>query len=63
MVSLVGVYAIGWIFLLMLGALWFFLPFAVFGTQPKIQKLLAVAKRTNELLAQIKADMDKRNSK
>ncbi len=48
---------IGVVFLIILAILWFLLPFAVFGTQPKIEKLIEEAKRTNALLEQIRADM------
>jgi hypothetical protein len=50
-------YLIGTIFLIVLAVLWFFLPFAVFGTQPKLDKVLAEAKRTNELLEAILASL------
>ena len=43
------------LFLVVLAVLWFLLPFAVFGTQPKIQKIIDEAKRTNQLLVEIKA--------
>lgn len=45
-----ALYLIGVLFLIVLAALWFFLPFAVFGIQPKIEKVLIELKRTNELL-------------
>ena len=43
------------IFLFVLAVLWFFLPFAVFGIQPKIDSVLAEIKRTNELLEGLQA--------
>jgi ABC-type sulfate transport system permease component len=33
--------------------LWVFLPFAVFGTKPKIDELIVEAKETNRLLGEI----------
>ena len=48
-------YLSGFLFLLVLAILWFFLPFAIFGIQPKIDKLLDESKRTNELLDAIRA--------
>jgi hypothetical protein len=59
-VGLLGVFAIA--FLAVLAILWFFLPFAVFGIQPKIDKMLAEQKRTNELLTEINAALGKRDS-
>jgi hypothetical protein len=61
MEGLAHMLAIGYIFLLVLGILWFFLPFAVFGTKPKIDKLLEEAKRANELLAEIKDRLSKQD--
>lgn len=46
-------YVIAAAFLLVLAILWFCLPFAVFGTQPKIDKLLSEMQVTNKLLAAI----------
>lgn len=50
-------YLIGIVFLFILAVLWFFLPFAVFGIQPKMEKVIAEAKRTNELLEEIRIAM------
>ena len=44
-------HVIGMIFLFILAVLWFFLPFAIFGTQPKIDKLLVEAKSANQHFA------------
>jgi len=52
-------YLIVVVFLFVLAVLWFFLPFAVFGIQPKIEKVLAEQQRTNELLAEIKVEIGK----
>jgi len=57
MESLVGAMAIVWIFLIVLAILWFCLPFAVFGTQPKIEKVLAEVRRTNQILEDIRSDI------
>lgn len=58
-----AMYAIGIIFLVILAILWFFLPFAVFGTQPKIEKLLDESRRTNDLLEDIRAALGRRDEK
>lgn len=57
MESASAIYVIGVIILLVLAVLWFFLPFAVFGIQPKMEKVLAEAKRTNEQLEAIRASL------
>jgi len=57
METVVGAYAIWWILLLILGVLWFFLPFAVFGTKPKIDELIEEARTTNQLLKEIKESL------
>lgn len=43
---------------LIIGVLWIFLPFAVFGTKDLIREQLAEQKRTNELLSKLAADRD-----
>jgi hypothetical protein len=50
-------YVIGMIFLFILAILWVFLPFAIFGTQPKIDKLLVEAKSANRHLADIREEL------
>jgi len=55
--TLAAMSGIGMLFLIILAILWFFLPFAVFGTKPKIDKLLAELKRGNDLLVKIRADL------
>jgi hypothetical protein len=52
------VYAIGVIFLVILAILWFFLPFAIFGTKPLLEKLLAETQLTNQILDDIRASPD-----
>ena len=61
MAELGVLYAFVVLFLVVLGILWFFLPFAVFGTQPKIERLIQEAKVTNEILCDIR-DLLKTNS-
>lgn len=41
-------------FLVVLALSWFLLPFAVFGTKPKIDRLIQEAKATNEILCDIR---------
>lgn len=53
MESLGIVYLIGIVFLFILAVLWFFLPFAIFGTKEKLQEIIVEAKRSNELLQQL----------
>jgi len=57
MESLGTVYVIGITFLFILAVLWFFLPFAIFGTKPKIDKLLVEAKNANQHLADIRQEL------
>lgn len=56
-------YLIGIAFLATLAILWFFLPFAVFGTQPKLSELLTEVKRTNQLLVDLRSDLAKAQPK
>ena len=37
-------------FMLVVAIVWFFLPFAIFGTKGRIDTLIAETRRTNELL-------------
>lgn len=48
-----GLYVIVFLFLLVLAILWFFLPFAIFGTKDILQKLLAEQILTNKKLDQL----------
>lgn len=41
------------IFLVVLALLWFFLPFAIFGTKDLIEQQIKETKETNKLLKQI----------
>jgi len=51
--SLVGAGVVIWLFLMALGVLWFFLPFAVFGTKPKLDKILLELQLLNKTLKDI----------
>lgn len=48
---------IGIVFLVVLAILWFLLPFAIFGTKPKLDELLQETKRANDLLCKISSDI------
>lgn len=41
------------VFLIILAILWFFLPFAIFGTKDLIEQQIKESKETNSLLKQI----------
>ena len=45
-------------FLLVVAIVWFFLPFAVFGTKGRIETLTAETRKTNELLTMLLAKRD-----
>ena len=47
-------YLVVGLFLIVLAILWFLLPFAIFGTKPKLDELLAETKKTNTELAEIR---------
>ncbi len=42
-------------FMLLVAIVWFFLPFAVFGTKGRIDTLIAETRKTNELLTMLLA--------
>lgn len=47
-----------WIlFLLVLGILWFLLPFAIFGTKDRLRDLIEEQRRTNQELAAIRKQL------
>ena len=54
MESLAAIGVFAWLFLFVLAILWFFLPFAIFGTKPKLDALIAEQKKTNQLLAEVR---------
>lgn len=45
-----GIYVVGFIFLIILAVLWFFLPFAVFGVKERLDTLIKLQKETVQLL-------------
>ena len=45
-------------FLMVVAIVWFFLPFAVFGTKARIDTLIAETRKTNELLTVLLAKRD-----
>ena len=45
------------LFLFVLAVLWFFLPFAIFGTKDKLAEIIAESKRTNAELARIATEL------
>lgn len=49
--GLIGVFM--FLFVLFLGILWCVLPFAVFGTKPRLDELIREQKKTNKLLIEI----------
>jgi hypothetical protein len=51
--ALGGVYLFIVLFLVILAILWFFLPFAIFGTKAKLDLLIQEMKRTNAKLEQL----------
>ena len=47
-----------WIlFLLVLGILWFLLPFAIFGTKDRLRDMIEEQRRTNQELAAIRKQL------
>ncbi len=52
--TLGGIYLFVALFLLVLAILWFFLPFAIFGTKDKLNELIAETKKTNEELEKLR---------
>ena len=45
-------------FLLLVAIVWFFLPFAIFGTKGRLDTLIAETRKTNELLTMLLAKRD-----
>jgi len=60
--TLGGIYLFVALFLLVLAILWFFLPFAIFGTKDKLNELISETKKTNEELKKLRAAISNRNS-
>ena len=59
--TLGGLYLFVVLFLLVLAVLWFFLPFAIFGTKDKLNELIREAKKTNEELEKLRAELSNSN--
>lgn len=55
-------YGVALLFLFVLAVLWFCLPFAVFGTKPKLEELRLELRQTNNLLAELMADRPNENT-
>ncbi len=55
--TLGGLYAGIALFLLVLAILWFFLPFAIFGTKDKLNQLILETQETNEELRRIRIEL------
>ena len=45
------------LFLFVLAVLWFFIPFAIFGTKDKLAEIIAESKKTNAELARIATEL------
>jgi hypothetical protein len=50
-------YIFGYVFLIALAILWFFLPFAIFGIKDKLSALINEARATNEQLAELRSEI------
>ena len=46
-------------FLLLVAIVWFFLPFAIFGTKGRLDTVIAETRRTNELLNMLLAKRER----
>ena len=55
--TLGGLYVGIALFLLVLAILWFFLPFAIFGTKDKLNQLIRETQETNEELRRIRIQL------
>ncbi len=55
--ALGGMYLVIVLFLVVLAILWFFLPFAIFGTKNKLNELIEEAKTTNTILADLQSEI------
>lgn len=53
MSGLLGLGAVVWLFLFILAVLWFFLPFAVFGSKPRLDKIIAELQMLNKTMKDI----------
>jgi len=50
-------YVVGAAFLIVLGVLWFFLPFAIFGIKDKLSELIEESKTTNKQLSELQSEI------
>lgn len=50
---LVGGFSIYYLFVIILAVLWFFLPFAIFGTKDRLNQIIDESFKTNRLLEEI----------
>lgn len=57
MEAITGLSAIWILFLLVLGILWFLLPFAIFGTKDRLRDLIEENRRSNQELAAIRKQL------
>jgi len=55
--TLGGLYIVVVLFLFVLAILWFFLPFAIFGTKDKLNELIEETKKTNNELQKLRAEV------
>jgi len=55
--TLGGLYIVVVLFLSILAILWFFLPFAIFGTKDKLNELIEETKKTNNELQKLRAEI------
>ena len=57
--ALGGIYLFVIIFLFILAVLWFFLPFAIFGTKDKLNELIRETRKTNEEIAKLREEISR----
>jgi hypothetical protein len=55
--TLGGIYVFVVLFLVVLAILWFFLPFAIFGTKSKLDALILEMKKTNTELEKLRSQL------
>lgn len=53
--GVVGLFVV--LFLVVLGILWFVLPFAIFGGKGRLDSLVALQRQQNDLLASLRVDL------
>lgn len=52
-----GLNLVIWLFLVVLGILWFFLPFAIFGTKDRLRELIEETRKTNAELEALRKEI------